>query len=266
MLTYMVFDGSRWLWYGNQEWVDYDLRPIMGMTVPFDGTPIKFDTPGLGITLWDGNDCSAYRHGVRSGIVTGPGLPAEGTKLSHMYPEPYLRLYPPDPMNPAGNFLVGFDDATIQTIPEPAEYTIRLYSQSAATVSLADMPLASFVKAIPKRPLLSTDLNASLFPALVAPLTHKSSEVNVGGLVEVQWTNPVGARVDYLSIGLTINSISFSGVNTSAAPGATSATLDTTAYPGYPAPPYWRASGFYLQAIDDYGRLFGLHWGIYPWW
>ncbi len=261
MLTYMVFDGSRWLWFGNQEWVDYDLRPIMGMTVGFYGN-ISFDTPGLGITLWDGDECSAYRHGVRSGIVSGPGLPPEGTKLVHMYPLPYLRLYPKDPANPGGNFLVKFDDATIQAIPEPAEYTIRLYSQSAETVSLADTPLASFVKTIPKRPLLSTDLNASLFPALVAPATHKSSEVNLGGLVEVQWTNPPSAPVNYLFIGLTIDGTSFYSVDTNPAPGATSATLDTAAYPRPP----WRSNGFYLQAADDYGRLFGLHWSIYPWW
>ncbi len=100
MITSMVFDGSRWLWYGDQKWVDYDLRPSMNMTVHFDGT-VEFDIPALAITLWDGHDCSAYRHGVRSGIVTGPGLPAEGTKLAHMYPAPYLRLYPPDPTNPA---------------------------------------------------------------------------------------------------------------------------------------------------------------------
>jgi hypothetical protein len=149
LLTDMVFDGSRWLWYGNQKWVEPELMPYMSMMVPFDAT-IYFTT-GLAITLWDGHDCSAYRYGARSAIVTGPGVPAEGIKLYHMYPLEFFRLYPNDTGNPKGSFFVLLDDATIAEIPDGADYTIRLYSEPPETVSLADRPLTSFVKTNPTR-------------------------------------------------------------------------------------------------------------------
>ncbi|MGE5361971.1 MAG: hypothetical protein ACM3NQ_23390 [Bacteroidales bacterium] len=271
LVTYMVFDGSRWLWYGDQRWVDAGLTPTMSMTVPWQtDMAASFDT-GLGITLWDGNNCSAYRAGARSAIVTGPGLPAQGTKLYHMNPLPYFRLYPFNPMNPAGDWFVRLDDATIQAIPDGAQYTIRLYSEPPETVTLADKPLTTFVKTNPRPPLLRTQLNASLFPTLEAPLTHESSKVNVGGPIVVQWTNPLNAKVGYVGIGLakyTAEGALFDQVGAEVMPGATSVVLDTTKYdPATPQHPRgWRASSVYLGATDDYERSFGLHWLMYyPW-
>jgi hypothetical protein len=258
--TAIVFDGTRWLWYGDQEWVQPSLNSHMSKTVWFNGSTVL--ETGLAMTLSDESNCFAYRHGVRSAIVTGPGLPAAGIKLYHMYPLPYLRLYPYDPMNAEGKWLLPLSDAAIVAIPDDAEYTFRLYSQPAGEVTLADTPLTTLRVTNPKPPLLNTQLT-SAFPTLLAPTTHNSSELNIGGLINVVWTNPSDTTpVRYASFGLTTDSVSFAGVSSEITPGATSITLDTSAYPRTDG---WRGASLFLGGVDEFGRGYGFMWIINPW-
>ena len=260
LATYMVFDGKRWLWYGDQQWVETELMSIMSMITPFNGP--RYYTTGLGITLWDGNDCSAYRSGVRSAIVTGPGLPAAGIRLYHMYPLAFLRLYPNDTGNPQGSFFVPLtDDAAIAGIPDDADYTIRLYAKPADIVSLADTPLTRYVETNRRRPLLSTELIPSAFPALVVPNTHNQDDIALGGPVLVQWTNAPGLTVHTLSVNMSWNGETWQMVQVFPGPGETSATLDTAAY----ARPPWHAGEVRLSGADAFGRLYDVRW-IFNWW
>jgi hypothetical protein len=258
LATSMVFDGSHWLWYGDQEWVETELMPYMTMILPFGG-PVYFTT-GMAITLWDGNDCAAYRSGVRSAIVTGPGLPAAGVTLYHMYPLPHLRLYPNDTGNPAGSFFVPLDDAAIAGIPDAARYTIRLYAKPADIVSLADTPLTTFVKTNPKRPLLSSEMNPSVFPALVIPSTHNQSALTIGGEVLIRWTNVPGITVGWVFMNLSWNGQNWRSVEAFPAPWDTSATLDASAY----TRPPWHTGEVRLIGADGYQRVFDVRW-LFSW-
>ena len=257
--TYMVFDGSRWLWYGDQRWVETELMSIMSMVSPFNGP--RYFTTGLAITLWDGQDCSAYRSGVRSAIVTGPGLPAAGVRLYHMYPLGYLRLYPNDTGNPAGSFFVPLGDAAIAAIPDEAPYTIRLYAEPPDLVSLDDTPLTAFTATNARRPLLSTEMNPTVFPGFVVPNTHAQSALALGGPVLVQWTNAPGVTVGRVSVNVSWNGEDWVTIGASPAPGATSAIFDTSAYP---TPP-WHAGEARLSGSDTFGRIYDVRW-IVTWW
>jgi len=256
LTTDMVFDGRRWLWYGDQQWVETELMPYMTTVLPFNGP--QYFTTGMAMTLWDGHDCSAYRSGVRSAIITGPGLPAAGVKLYHMYPLGYLRLYPNNTGNPAGSFFVPLADARIAAIPDGAEYTIRLYSVPPDSVSLADTPLTTFAKTNPKRPLLSTEINPSVFPAIVVPSTHDQSALAIGGPVLLRWTNAPGVTVHYAGINVSTDGKAWVSIGTDTAPGATWVTLNTS---GYPRPP-WHTGGVKLLAADSYGRAYDVSWFI----
>jgi hypothetical protein len=259
LTTYMAFDGSRWLWYGDQQWVETEFMSIMSMVSPF-GWP-EYYTTGLGITLWDGSDCSAYRAGVRSAIVTGPGLPAAGIRLYHMYPLEFLRLYPNYTGNPMGSWFVPLPDVAIAGIPDDAAYTIRLYAEPADIVTLANTPLTKYVKTNRKRPLLSTELNPSVFPALVVPNTHGQSAVAIGSQVPVQWTNVPGLTVQWVFMNLSWNGDTWQSVKAYPGPGDTAATLDTT---GYTRPP-WHAGEVRLWGSDAFGRVYDVRW-IFNWW
>jgi hypothetical protein len=259
LTTYMVFDGSRWLWYGDQQWVETELMSIMSMVSPFNGP--RYYTTGLGITLWDGPDCPAYRAGVRSAIVTGPGLPAAGIRLYHMYPLEFLRLYPNYTGNPMGSWFVPLPDAAIAGIPDDAAYTIRLYAEPADIVTLANTPLTRYVKTNRKRPLLSTEMNASVFPGLVVPNSHDQSALAVGGQVVVQWTNVPALTVGYVSVNVSWNGEDWVTIGTPPAPGATLAILDTSAYPRPP----WHGGEVNVSAYDVFGRVYGVRW-IVDWW
>jgi hypothetical protein len=252
----MVFDGSHWLWYGDQMWVETELMSLMNMVLWFDGSVVY--TTGLAITLSDGYDTSAYRAGVRSAIVTGPGLPAAGITLYHMYPLAFLRLYPNSTGNPNGSFFVQLPDTSISRIPDSARYTIRLYAEPPDLVSLANTPLTKYVKTLAKRPLFNTEMNASVFPALVVPDSHVQSAIPLGGLVPVQWTDAPGVTVGYVGMNMSDDGWNYTDIGVSPEPGATSATLDASVFHRPP----WHAGSVRLAGSDAYGRWYDVRWII----
>ena len=212
---------------------------------------------GFAITLWD-DDLYAYNQGVRSAIITGPGLPATGQILEHYYPEPDLRLYPKGQWgHPSGGWGLWLDDTTILTIPDNAVYTIGIYQEVASEVSLSDTPIESYTHTIGKRPVLNSDLNASHFPVLITPSSHDESVLNIPGLMEVRWTNPPHIEVDYMNLGLHQPDGTGYMVSTDVELGDTSATLDTT---GLPLDV--RANQLYMTGLDDYERNFGIGWEL----
>jgi hypothetical protein len=248
-LTYMVFNGTKWLWYGNREWVSEEFHASMGKTFEQDGSVNYFT--GFGIGLWDHNNL-AYELGARSAIVTGPGFPAEGIILFHFSTGhgPVFRLYP------SGDPGLPLDDSTIQTIPDGAEYTFRLYAEDPAVVTLGDTPLHSFTKTIQKPPVLYADLVDSMFPTLITPNTHDSLEWGIGGEVEVTWINPAppyNMQVDYMNMGLYSDIFpwwEFRQINVT--PGVEIVSIDTT---GFDA-----TNQLYMHGLDEYDRRVNIAW------
>ncbi len=250
-LTYMVYNGTNWLWYGDQVWVDPEFKPHMTASLnPYIGYWIY--RTGLNITLWDKN-YTAYEFSVRSGIVTGPGLPSEGTKLYHMYPEPFLRLDPFNPEDPGGNFHLLLDDSSIQAIPDEAEYTFRLYAEDPEVVTVYDTPLYSFTKIIHKRPVLNANLDDSMFPTLITPSTHYTQEWGIGGTVDVEWENPDNMKVDWLAMWLQNDEAPWVTIfMIDITPGDTTASIDTTGG-------VWTTT-LHISGHDEYERRFALGW------
>ena len=84
ILTSMVYDGTRWLWYGNRDWGLglYGFLPWAEKTVSGETDP-AFDT-GFEVIIWD-TYLYAYKY-AKSAIITGPGL-GDGLKLAHCYNE-----------------------------------------------------------------------------------------------------------------------------------------------------------------------------------
>src|SRR3990172_318548 len=76
VISSMVYDGTNWLWYGNREWGVglSNFLPRAEMVVEATGD-VSFSN-GFDVVIWDYN-LSAYNHGIRSAIVTGPGFPEE---------------------------------------------------------------------------------------------------------------------------------------------------------------------------------------------
>jgi hypothetical protein len=178
-----------------------------------------------------------------------------------MYPLGFLRLYPNDTGNPQGSFFVPLIDAAIAGIPDDAAYTIRLYAKPADIVSLADTPLTKYVKTNRRRPLLSTELIPSAFPALIVPNTHNQDDIALGGPVLVQWTNAPGLTVHTVSVNMSWNGLTWQMVQVFPGPGETSATLDTTAY----TRPPWHAGEVRMSGSDAFGRMYDVRW-IFNWW
>ena len=130
----MVHDDadSKWLWYGNQEWgVNlWNFQPTAEMTV--DATEAVSFRSGLDVLIWDVN-LSAYDHGIRSAIITGPGLPAEGLILKHYHPASYFSL-----LDQSHGSLYPLSEMDTSSSLDNAEYTVRFYIQSAGEASLDD--------------------------------------------------------------------------------------------------------------------------------
>jgi hypothetical protein len=257
-LTAMVFDGTKWLWYGDQMWLSHiEFVPHAQMqTDIYDN--VDFYT-GFGIQLWDDN-FFAYNHGARSAIITGPGLPASGQVLEHYYPEPNFRLFPKGAWgHPSGGWGLWLDNAAISTIPDNATYTISIYEEPADTVSLGDTPLQSYARTFPKGPMLNSQLDVSLFPVLTTPSSHDESELSVPGLVEVSWTNPSNMSVDYVNLGLhSLDGSTGYLIDTEVFPGDTSAILNTTSLPSDVL-----ANHLYMHGTGKYGRRFGFGWDLF---
>ena len=257
-LTAMVFDGTKWLWFGDQMWLSHiEFVPHAQMQTDIDDN-VAFYT-GFGIQLWD-DTFFAYNHGARSAIITGPGLPMGGQILEHYYPEPNFRLYPKGAWgHPSGGWGLWLDDTAISAIPDNATYTISIYEEPADTVSLSDTPLQSYTRTFPKGPVLNSELNTSLFPALITPSSHDESVLDVPGFVDVSWTNPSNMEVDWTALGLHSPDWSIGYlIDTEVFPGDTSAIIDTTGLPEDVL-----ANHLYMHGTDSDGRRFGFGWDLF---
>jgi hypothetical protein len=253
--TIMVYNGSDWLWYGNRVWVDFSIGSSASMWIPQYG-PRSFLT---GLELGADDDYNyAYNQGARSAIVTGPGLPDTGIVLEHRFPENAFRLYPPD--GTAGTLYAIANDALIATIPDNAEYTLSLCSESAAELTGntgACTVLQTCKETVMKPPLLNSEMNASLFASLLEPNSHNASDLNFGGEISVRWTIPENTVSKNVHLTWVTSSIQYE-VEDENEEGNNNVILDATALP---APDGW--AGLFIRVGDRLGRDFNMGWGVY---
>lgn len=245
----MVYNGVNWLLYGDQKWLDIDGVNPHAFYADFNGTF------GTGFELGIDDDSNyAYDQGVRSAIVTGPGLPADGVLLAHQFPETSLDLY----INGGGFYEIN-DDALIATIPDNAEYTHTLCSEAADDLNNNGHNTCTVLKTYTtiemKPPLPKSALNASMFATLTSPSSHDLSDLNFGTLINVSWTNPVSTFSGEIGLNWMTSGQSF-WVDDEGDVSATTATLDTI---GLPAPDTGWATIF-VRVSDIYGRDYNRHW------
>ena len=258
--TYMVNDGSQWLWYGNQEPADIDLSFLAYKSIDPNGN-ISLES---GFLMYIGDDYNyLYNQGVRSAIVTGPGLPSSGLILEHGYQHGY-----PDTSfdvcngNYCGGDLYMVDDDTILSqIPQDSTYTISFYTQTADTVSLSDTPVITTTKIIPYKPVYMSEINESMFPTIISPSEHSLSATNIPGILQVEWINPSNMEVDWMDLNWDYwdsqnSKIAHGHTHKDVTPGDTTATLDSSTFQ---ATPFSWAS-LWISGDDIYHRRFAVIW------
>ena len=244
--TSVVFDVSGWLWYGNRQWIETNLKFSAFRWAFVDGS-IETNT-GLDIGFLRDAYYYASSLGVQSGILTGPGLPPAGMALDRYLPEDGFDFV----INQ--EFYYYLDDAEIDAIPDNAEYTISLYAEDPSVVLLANTPLVSYVVSVPKPPLKKSQLSDDLFPTIVMPTSHTLSASNIGGVLGVEWTNTENSDVKILGMGwddqnqwnITVKFL---------LPGATISMIDTS---NASLPPSFAL--LMLLGDDIYGRGVNSYW------
>jgi hypothetical protein len=245
--TCMVYNGSQWLWHGNGDWADMDVSYSVDMETGQTG--VSAYNSGINVDI-DDNYNYAYDNGVRSAIVTGEGLPAEGLILAHTYPDVKFRIYP----GLDGNAYNINNDAVLSAFSENETYTINLYTETADSVTLADVPVYSKVKTVGYKPYLISEVNESLFPELLSPDSHSISATNIPGILNVSWNNPSGIEFPYIVLvwGDGVDKVEvWDHVNK----GATTAILDSSTSI---VTPLW--SFLIIIAFDDYDRMLFYIW------
>lgn len=226
-LSSMVYNGANWLWFGNQKWFSVQIQPIA----------LKNVNPGGEITYMSGlrfemedNENYSYNQGIRSLIVTGPGLPASGLVFQSDYMDEKWKFYNVSPTYWDDIYLTTSDSA-IGAIPENSVYTVRAYAEDHATVSLANTAVKTYTQTVTGRPHKSSELIDSIFPVISSHPTHSLSDLNIGSNITVTWNEPAdtdtGWTPDWIWLGWGESGSSLSVENNDVA-GKSSTVLDTT--------------------------------------
>jgi hypothetical protein len=251
MTTSMVFDGARWLWYGNRKWLEDDGPESEAFKYVSSSGLTWFQT---GFSLYMDDDYNyAYDQGVRSAIVLGPGLPAQGVVLEHKFPINELGLYGAE-----GLYTLS-DDAILSAIPDNAQYTTRLCLESAADLAdgTADCSvLHSFDTTNMRPPVLNSELSSSLFASLISPASHEASELNFGGEITIEWSKPANTESCHISLSWWSAGTRYE-LEEGLDGESTSATLDAT---GLPAPD--AIARLFITIEDEHQREFNVGWEL----
>jgi len=233
----MVWDGAKWMMWGDR----HPVEAVMGFSHHYTAQnrgggaaspPVSIIT----IYLSD-NSGSAFAGGVRSAVVSGPGLDMYGYVLGF------------DGLNPVAKDLIGLNgpvltEAQAASIPPLSEYRMRYCVETMAALTATGNPWANCTKpADPKilveyifrpagQPRLPSTLIAADFPALVTPaLPVVGSIVTVGGATPVTWAVPANRMTSQLMVLYTDTAQGQFNFSTWIHKPVTSANLDTTAAP-----------------------------------
>jgi hypothetical protein len=186
----MTKSGTTWLFDGNQKIARARVRTVAEKTV-CSVTNNNGCTSGTtyitGLNL-DIDDRAQI--GIKSAVVTGPGLPAAGVTLTSQPNQTWLTL--PVNCTACTNNNYRMTDADIAKIAAHSTYTIVLYGTSAT-------PLATYADLIPVPPVFNGALAAMAFPSIsnVGNLAGYT-----GGTLTPTWTIPAGLLGDFLEINV----------------------------------------------------------------
>ena len=258
-LSKMVYNGTKWLWYGNGRWMRTDEARASARLIVYSstfGADTEIMYTGLDFCAEDESNY-AYDQGVRSSIVTGPGLPEAGVVYFRDYRYSCFHIYGTQACGNEHIYCID-DDFAISAISDGSVYTTRLYAEDAAVVTLANTALQTYTDTLKKRPLLNSELSASVFPTLTNPSSHNIADLNIPGEVTISWTNPANMTVEEAELGWSSGDTNYYVHNNVSLKGGTSVVLDTT---GLPAPDNW-AGHLWLSGRDTYGRNYSLSWGF----
>lgn len=252
-ITFMVFDGTKWLWFGDQKWLEIEAS-AHALMVNNGGQ--NFFITGLDLSL-DDETGFASNKGVRSAFVTGPGLPSEGVIFTNRPQDFGFGISSPTG-GFGGSFFSFSDDSVISTIPDNAKYTFTLCSEEAADLFRDGTDSCTVLQTdsdtVPKPPLRRFELSESMFASLTDPGTHDRSDLNFGGPIDFSWTNPPDTVTDDVVLIWVASGTRFF-LSNDEAEGGTSVTLDTT---GFLEPDDF--IGLFIRVEDSFERDFNVQW------
>ncbi len=252
--TQVVYDGTKWLWYGNRNWIWPDVTSSAHKQVDSMGT--KYYT---GLSMYFNDDYSyAYDHGVRTVVVSIPtGSGTKNIVLNNQYPQQNFAVVSGQSVCLADSWYehCWLSDATISQITNYNSYTVKLCSNTDAAALAANpascTALQTYTAALGKKPILNSQLTSSLFPNLTMPAGLSVANMGWGGsTMHVTWTNGSIGPMDDVQLNWmdSQNNEMRSEDQTIRNTTRTSSYLDTL---GQTTAPQW--ASIYMSGWDDSG-------------
>lgn len=167
-------DATTWRLHGDQRVLDIESSAYMNHTTFRTGNNVPGDCRQSGLALWVSDENPANNGGtVVDVIVTGPGIPASGARLTPpSLTGDQFRIDPSTSNGGQGSYYVtadtcnttnGFEVAGLANVPDNAIYTFTVRGAGGAV-------LHTYTDRVPKRPLTLAELRASTeFPVITAP-------------------------------------------------------------------------------------------------
>ncbi len=250
METYMVHDGTKWLWQGNQALIRYDIaaQAAMGSGVQFTGFVIR-----LG-----GNNGLVGLDQFKSVLVTGPGLP-DGRAIFFLEAfDDYFK----------GN-VIPFDDggydSQLSAIPDNAQYTFSLCLETESELKQlkedeSPVVLESYQCTLKKGPVPFRDLTSGMFAQLTPP-TPDFSELDFGGTITLPVSAPDGTTPGWAVLLAPNSGTNKQELVGSFDAGSSSFVFDATEFDATEEPlPDEPRAVLYFSVIDAYDREFVTGW------
>jgi hypothetical protein len=251
MVELMVFDGTSWLWSGDRRWLEASIRSISSMWV--DPSGILTFSSGFELSLENDDSNYAYNHGVRSAVVSGPGLPSGGLVFEYQASNTWLSIH-----DSSDSSYYPLSDASINGIVDDAEYTFTFYADSADDLmdkgTDQGTVLQVFRENVPKPPIPGSLLDDSMFASPREPAAHDISDLNFGGDIAISWTKPAGTVSGEVLLIWSASSGEYQLEYDNSA-GSSSITLDSS---GLPPADGW--AGLFIRVTDRYDRDYNLGW------
>ncbi|MBU2511889.1 hypothetical protein KJ966_11160 [bacterium] len=186
MRTAMVYNGTNWLWYGNQEWVNIWFKFGATKRINTDGS-VNYNSDFF-IDVEDQKNY-AYNAGIRYTLLKGPGFPVDvGDGYRYLS---QATGFPDDNFSP--DTYTFTDDASVSTVPENSEYWIMLFETNDF---YSTSPLQTYKRTVPGKPFLPTEISDNMFPTFTQPNSNSISALNIGGNVTYTWTNHAECKVE----------------------------------------------------------------------
>ena len=247
----MKLVAGKWLFDGDQRIANVRVRTFAQQNVCNSGNnggcTVASATYLTGLNLNIDNKAQAA---IGSAVVTGPGLPPAGLKLTAVPNQTWFSL--PVSTNCGGctNNNYAMTDANIQNIPANSTYTVALYSNTTSPTLLA-----TYTDVVPVAPVLNTALSTLSFPSISGMVSLMGY---TSGTLTPAWTIPAGQWGD--DIGVSVyqqgTTAGTAGPNqwVSADLKSQTATSGTsTLVIGAPPTGSWTGGNYSIYTWDQYG-------------